>query len=64
MRNTELTSGDVVNSAGHEILFQNVSQVTFTILNNAVKVKVTTYGEKNTPLSFIPLLTGMQRHEK
>ncbi|WP_248735759.1 competence type IV pilus minor pilin ComGF [Neobacillus rhizosphaerae] len=30
-----------VNSTGHEILLQNVSQYSFTLLNNAVKVNVT-----------------------
>jgi competence protein ComGF len=30
-----------VNSTGHEILLQNVSQYSFTLLNNAVKVHVT-----------------------
>lgn len=30
-----------VNSTGHEVLLQNVSQYSFTLLNNAVQVSVT-----------------------
>lgn len=30
-----------VNSTGHEILLQNVSQYSFTLLNNSVKINVT-----------------------
>jgi competence protein ComGF len=29
-----------VNSTGHEILLQNVSEVTYSLLNNAVRIKV------------------------
>lgn len=29
-----------VNSTGHEIILQNVAEVTFTLLNNAVKITV------------------------
>jgi len=42
-----------VNSTGHEILLQNVSQYSFAILNNAVKIDVTDlWGRKYSVIAF------------
>lgn len=42
-----------VNSTGHEILLQNVSQYSFAILNNAVKIDVTDlWGRNYTVIAF------------
>lgn len=45
-----------VNSTGHEIILQNVSQFSFTILNNAVKVIVTDILGKEYSVTIYPLI--------
>jgi competence protein ComGF len=45
-----------VSSTGHEILLQNVSQYTFTILNNVVKVTVTDLWGKEYSVSVFSLV--------
>ncbi len=43
-----------VNSTGHEILLQNVSQYSFTLINNAVKIDVTDLrGRKYSVTAFL-----------
>lgn len=45
-----------VNSTGHEIILQNVSQFSFTILNNAVKVIVTDLQGTEYSVTAIPIV--------
>ena len=45
-----------VNSTGHEIILQNVSQFSFTILNNAVKVFVTDLRGREYSVTAFPIV--------
>ncbi|KLT17446.1 competence protein comGF [Neobacillus vireti] len=45
-----------VNSTGHEVILQNVSRYSFTILNNAVKVVVTDLWGKEYSVIIYPLI--------
>lgn len=45
-----------VNSTGHEILLQNVSQYSFAILNNAVKIDVTDLWGRKYSITAFPLV--------
>lgn len=45
-----------VNSTGHEVILQNVSQYSFTVLNNSVKVVVTDLWGKEYSLIIYPLI--------
>jgi competence protein ComGF len=45
-----------VNSTGHEIILQNVSQYSFNILNNAVKANVTDLWGKEYSVTAFPLV--------
>ncbi|MFP5109232.1 competence type IV pilus minor pilin ComGF [Neobacillus sp. C211] len=47
-----------VNSTGHEIILQNVSQYSFTILNNAVKTIVTDLWGKEYSVTAFPLVNS------
>ncbi|MEH7309262.1 competence type IV pilus minor pilin ComGF [Neobacillus drentensis] len=48
-----------VNSTGHEILLQNVSQHSFAILNNAIKIDVTDLWGRKYSVTAFPLVNGM-----
>ena len=45
-----------VNSTGHEIILQNVSQYSFTILNNGVKTVVTDLSGREYSVTAFPLV--------
>ncbi|MBT2726550.1 prepilin-type N-terminal cleavage/methylation domain-containing protein [Bacillus sp. ISL-75] len=47
-----------VNSTGHEIILQNVSQYSFTILNNTVKTIVTDLRGKEYSFTAFPLVNS------
>ena len=47
-----------VNSTGHEIILQNVSQFSFTIMNNTVKLTVTDSWGKEYSVTCYPLVNG------
>jgi competence protein ComGF len=50
-----------VNSSGHETLLQNVSNVTFTRLNNSVKIFVTdVWGREYSVLVYSYIKNGLQ----
>lgn len=48
-----------VNSTGHEIILQNVSQYSFTILNNTVKIVVTDLSGKEHSVTAFPLVSWL-----
>jgi competence protein ComGF len=45
-----------VNSTGHEIILQNVSQYSFTILNNSVKTVVTDLSGREYSVTAFPIV--------
>ncbi|SMQ82844.1 competence protein ComGF [Bacillus sp. OV166] len=47
-----------VNSTGHEIILQNVSQYSFTIINNAVKTIVTDLWGKEYSVTAFPIVNS------
>ncbi|MFL6556851.1 MAG: competence type IV pilus minor pilin ComGF, partial [Bacillus sp. (in: firmicutes)] len=45
-----------VNSTGHEILLQNVSQYSFSIINGAVKIDVTDLWGRQYAVTAFPIV--------
>lgn len=47
-----------VNFSGHETLLQNISDVTFTIINNAVSITVKSLSGKSYKITIYPFIVG------
>jgi competence protein ComGF len=45
-----------VNNSGHEILFQNVSEVNFTLINNAISVYIKSLSGREFSITIYPIL--------
>ena len=48
-----------VNSTGHEVILQNVSQHTFTLINNTVKIDVTDLWGRNYTVTAFPFVNWL-----